>query len=270
MRKNRRERLEKPAETSNGNNQKKTETSMQELPTIVRSGRQTVKGPEDRLVTSFLPQFIAQFQLPSDCCLTIFQEPRLASGLPDLVAVVWNRHVVNRWPSSIGTVRPDDLRIAHLLVTQGAQSETQLRGFGFHSPTASLRRLEASETIRLQNNRWNIAPLDDCFAVRKIVSIEAKVGAWKSVLDQALANQWFASESCVLIPDSLYSEDRRKEAGRWGIGVWVQGESKPEQRSEPNLTSQPLSYASWLFNHWIGIVSRCNSASKFPGGKTNA
>ena len=92
------------------------------------------------------------------------------------------------------------------------------------------------------------------YGIRKIKAIEAKISDWNNVFQQALMNRLFASESYVLTPVSKPSTPIFEHAKQNGIGIFSlpQGE-KFKTKWKPKLTSGlPVSYASWLFNEWIG------------------
>jgi hypothetical protein len=83
---------------------------------------------------------------------------------------------------------------------------------------------------------------------------EAKISDWRGVIDQANMNRWFASESCVLSPVSKPSEQVINNAKANGIGIYAMPfgmQAKTVQKPE-RLSGLPVSYASWLFNEWIG------------------
>ena len=52
------------------------------------SFRKNVPGPEHELLDWFLEQ--QPIRAPRGCRATFFREPRLESGFPDLVAVIWH------------------------------------------------------------------------------------------------------------------------------------------------------------------------------------
>src|SRR5271169_4258434 len=50
--------------------------------------RQIRQGPERKLVEAFLEEL--PFSTPRGCHATVFCEPRIESGFPDLVVVLWS------------------------------------------------------------------------------------------------------------------------------------------------------------------------------------
>src|SRR5216684_20391 len=78
------------------------------------------RGPESRLVLQFLEQL--RLSPPTGCKITLLCEPRLESGFPDLVWVVWNFATAKRWCPVRATLSNQDLRLLHYLHSQRRRS----------------------------------------------------------------------------------------------------------------------------------------------------
>lgn len=215
--------------------------------------RKPVGGPECELVDWFLQQDIVN--VPRGCRVTVFREPRLESGFPDLVVVIWNERVANKWNKERALLSPADIRILHYLAQQGPKSEVELSAIFSNRLHDRLRRLELAGSIRSTKNLWHACSLAKNYAVRRIVAVEAKLSRWSEVLEQAHLNTWFASESYVLIPQLPRSEVFSESARMHGIGIWTkdEGRVRPARKGCGHL---PLSYASWLFNEWVWQAAR--------------
>lgn len=209
-------------------------------------------GPEAELVSEFLARipFSPRFGWRS----TVFREPRLASGSPDLVVVQWNEAVTAEWSACRAALTPEDMRLVHFLSLSGPTDEATIRE-AFQRPiAASLGRLEAADMARFEVGHWRPRPLSKLYAVRRIIAIEAKVKEWAAALDQARLNTWFASDSYVLLPSLGPREKILEAAAAFGIGVWVKDVLALQAPKDPEI-SQPRSYASWLFNEWAWRAS---------------
>ncbi len=213
--------------------------------------RRSVEGPEKRLVETFRGLFEKKVRTPRNCTLTFFQEPKLPSGFPDLVAVIWHVPTVMNWSDYRADLQREDHRLAQMLCFRGSSSVGELEQYYQHSPVPGLRRLLKAKVVSEYEGRWQLESLSESFAVRKILSFEAKISSWTNVLEQASVNRWFSSESYVLVPDSLCTSERCSEAKTFGVGVWTERDSGIARRSAAQFHEQPLSYASWLFNDWI-------------------
>lgn len=204
-------------------------------------------GPELDLLEAFLADDLP-FHVPRGCKMTLFREPKLDSGFPDAVLVVWHEATVKRWTSARADLKAQDLRLLQLLVECGPLEEAQLRATWSLRPAASLERLAAADLVRKARSRWIAQPVHRSFAVRNIIAIEAKVADWKSAAEQAYLNTWFTTESYVLLPTAKRGHPLLAAAKNSGIGVLSATQGllrKPRSKS-----ALPLSYASWLFNEW--------------------
>jgi hypothetical protein len=90
------------------------------------SFRKSKAGPEQELLDWFLQQKL--FRVPRGHNVSIFREPRLPSGYPDLVIVVWDASVARQWTSERGALTPSDLRVMHFLGNEGPKEIEELRG----------------------------------------------------------------------------------------------------------------------------------------------
>jgi hypothetical protein len=208
---------------------------------LFRKGR---SGPEQDLVDWFLE--LRSVRPRKGERLTIFREPRLPSGFPDLVVIVWKESVAAKWGVDRRNITAADLRLMQHLATAGPGSLSHLKSLFGPDTERSLGRLECSDMVVLQKDQWRARALSRTFAIRRIVAIEAKVAEWRAALDQAFINTWFTSESYVLVPAIPRGASLVETALQHGIGVL----SKERPRLVERRIRQPRSYASWLFNEW--------------------
>jgi hypothetical protein len=209
---------------------------------LFRKGR---SGPEQDLVDWFLELHAVRTKKGER--LTIFREPRLPSGFPDLVVVVWNESVAAKWATERRSIMPADLRLMQHLATDGqARALDDLKSLFGLETERSLHRLERAHMVVLHKGQWRARALSRTFAIRRIVAIEAKVAEWRAALDQAFINTWFTAESYVLVPAIPKGANLLETALQRGIGVL----SKERPRLVERRVTQPRSYVSWLFNEW--------------------
>lgn len=213
-------------------------------------------GPEGRLVDWLIDAL--PFQVPPTCRATVFREPRLDSGFPDLVIVVWHPPTMQKWAAARDKLKSTDLRLLQYLVSNGPADENDLRAvFSGRQLRAALDRLEEAILVRRFQSGWAARSIQKSFAVRNIIAIEAKMADWQAAAQQAYLNTWFTSESYVLLPNAAKGHPLRAAARKLGIGVVSRAQGlirKP--RSNGAL---PRSYASWLFNEWAWRASRRQS-----------
>lgn len=206
-------------------------------------------GPELNLVASFLNNRL--FAAPARCEMAIFQEPRIPSGFPDLVLVIWRPDVVREWCVRRQELKSEDIRLAHYLFQVGPTPLQVLNDGLERNNLTSLERLYEAGVAKPYRDRWRLKPIREIFAVQQLIAVEAKVSEWKAGLDQAWLNTWFASDSYLLLPHIPRRSQVLERAKHIGVGVCTDKEQVMAPTCRPKL---PASYASWLFNEWIGRI----------------
>lgn len=219
--------------------------------------RRARSGPERDLVEWYLEAL--PITIPDGCRATIFREPRLASGYPDLVVVIWCVATASRWSHERAALLSRDLQLLQFLHQVPNAGMTLLRTLFGKSVNSSLDRLCAADLVQKAFDSWEPSPIVDSFAARRIIAIEAKVAEWPAALSQAVLNRWFASESYVLLPHVPRGDRLLQAAKPLGIGVCTREGSlvrAPRRRNG----ALPVSYASWLLHEWTWrahcVVSR--------------
>lgn len=216
--------------------------------------RGPVAGPEQVLVETFLNT--ATIRLPPDRSLTVFAEPAIDTGFPDLVAVVWRNEVAHGWCAERERLRAMDLRLLHLLATRGAMEFSFLRDVFQRGLNGMLTRLEEAGVVSVGKSTCRALSTAGIFAVERIIAVEAKVSATQRALEQACANTWFSSESHALLPRQRTGERLMGVASSLGVGVLGFEEDRVEKVCAASVRAVPLSYGSWLFNEWTWRIAR--------------
>lgn len=202
-------------------------------------------GPETTLLEEFLHNL--KIEIPRGCRVTMFREPHLECGVPDLVVAVWHAATAEKWLADRSAVTVADLRMLQFLLWEEGEFETELRT-RFQGAKASLERLSAAGLARRRGSMWLPMSLSGTFALRRLIAFEAKVADWFGVVEQALRNTWFACESHVLVPAGA-SGPRRTNLPR-RVRVFTPERAVLEIRARYRQVT-PRSYASWLFNEWV-------------------
>lgn len=226
--------------------------------------RRTPNGPEALLVESFLSDLPLSQQ--RGCQTTVFQEPKLQSGFPDIVAVSWQKSTTLNWNKERAFLSNDDVRVAHLLTMYGPQPEERLEYLFQRCIWDQLEKLSNMGIVSKRKGVWHASALRKNFAVRRIISFEAKMAKWAKAIEQASLNRWFASESYVLLPRVPQTRRPFNEALKAGVGIWVVGEPRPILEPSSDSVPQPVSYASWLFNEWVWrcAMEKDSTAQELP------
>jgi hypothetical protein len=219
--------------------------------------RSITNGPEASLLARFLK--FAPFEIPRGQRATIFREPRLESGFPDAVIVIWKPSVARHWSPRRRKLDTNDLRLMDFLFRAKSSSEKRLVALFGRSVLARLKKLAEAACVIHRTGKWRVRVRSSIFAATEIIAIEAKLGKHRHVLSQAQLNTWFASLSYVLTPKAEDSNGFLSEARRLGIGVWTFAD-RPRITVRPRRRELPRSYASWLFNEWV-----CSTAHRRKG-----
>jgi hypothetical protein len=217
------------------------------------SSRRPTRGPEYELVEAYVQSKLPP--PPQGQTRTVFVEPRISSGFPDIVVVYWHVATAQRWSGSRTKLTPLDLRVVHYLATTGPADISQLQTVFSHGIRTALTRLHAAALIRRTAQVWRALTLDRIFAVRRLIAIEAKLDQWQRGLSQALQNTWYASESYLLLARLPRRPCFAQEASRLGIGVVTHDQPLEHAESAARREQLPKSYASWLFNDWAWRAS---------------
>ena len=220
------------------------------------SARTQVEGPESVLLNKFVEQYADQLSSLKRH-YALFYEPLLPTGYPDLVVVTYNPRKYKSWTEERNALGVLDFKVLHhLYFVKGATSSSMEKKLGFDSKLLLriLERLIDASLVRRAKHHWLPMQLKNTYGISNIRTIEAKISDWTSVFRQANVNRWFASESCVLSPVSNPSVRVITKAQKKGIGIYSMPSGlcakiiqKPERSG-----GLPVSYASWMFNEWIG------------------
>lgn len=225
------------------------------------SFRAQTPGPEFDLVNWFLTQ--GHPPVPNGCRASIFREPRIDSGFPDLVIVIWSERRSKHWNPRRAELQPQDFKLLHLLVQEGRSTARALETHFNNSVAASIERLEAAGLVRRSGCRWVPVSISRIFSATRIIAIEAKIDERQDVIEQAFLNTWFASHSYILLPKPPKNQNLLQSAASLGVGVLSRNE-RGIGKYEPACPGRlPRSYASWLFNEWAWRASTLGVGSDF-------
>jgi hypothetical protein len=214
------------------------------------------KGPEKDLVDWFLAEM--PVAIPPSHRLSIFEEPRIESGFPDLVLVVWDEQLTRGWDSRRSALKTEDLKVLQLLYANPTLTAAHLSKILATSVDSGLRRLQEAGMLYRQRTWWRLRPINQIFAVKQIIAIEAKISDVAAGLDQAMLNTWFANESVLLVPQPIKHTVLKDRASQLQIRVFT---PKCRAKIRPRLRrADPVSYVSWMFNEWVWRANKTIAA----------
>lgn len=204
-------------------------------------------GPESALVDEFLNH--VSFIHSSDQRIFILKEPQIGHSFPDVVVVIYESKNLDLWPKGRRELTTEDLKLIQLIHTNRGASENELKFFLGKTPTRALERLYASRMIQRESDRWHICELSSIFALSSVLAFEAKMSPTTKVLEQAMANKWFATNSAILLP-AIGERSRIAAAARKNdLSVYTKQIGR-RLSIRPKRYNKPLSYASWIINEW--------------------
>lgn len=217
--------------------------------------RSVRNGPENDFARGFLYQYLEMLKTKKQH-YALFYEPFIPTGFPDIVLATYNPKVLDDWNHYRSQLTVMDFKLLHHLYNvRGSKAEEIELQLGVDSKALvrSLERLLTSKLIRWYAKKWVPRDLRNQYAITNIVAIEVKMKNWQDAFCQASMNHWFASESYVLFPTQKPNQQILKQSKKLGVGIF----SMPINRKPRKICSSirqklPSSYASWLFNEWIG------------------
>ena len=211
-------------------------------------------GPEQIFIDEFAFYLCETFKNINGG-IAIFYEPLLETGFPDIVFVQYNPNVYDRWNIDRSKLFSTDLKVLHHLVCKnGLNSDCLRKQLGIDSKTliTSIERLLDGGLIKRKNNLWKPYGFNKLFAIKRIIAVEAKIKNLKSAVQQAEINRWFASESYIVSPVDNPSEGILKYSKISGVGIYSFNKKSIRRIAKSARFQLPCSYASWMFNEWIG------------------
>lgn len=229
-----------------------TSETIKKFPYLDKSGlspRKTRNGPENEFLQNYLQNYLPS--TPKGQELTIFVEPNVDSVFPDAVAVYWDLNTVKKWNERRLLLSKQDIRLLHYFSLVNTASYNALENVFSLNLRKSIGRLEEANLIKKnKSDFWSIKPLKNIFAVKRLITIEAKISDWQGGLLQAFFHTWFASESYLLISKLPKGKQLVDDASRLGIGIATNETPLENSLSKARCENIPKSYASWLFNEW--------------------
>lgn len=215
--------------------------------------RKATKGPELDMVRAFLGNSPVCSSMSARGNYAMFLEPEIDSGFPDLVLVQFNSASLEKRLPLRNTLGTTDLKILADICTHRPSKDTTIcsrTGFSPADTNVSLELLASCNLIEMRGCTWKAAKLADFFAIKSIISIEAKIGNVSAAAHQALLNKRFSSESYILLDSASISKNTFDICRRYEIGAIING-GKTVKIPAP-CAKVPINHVSLQFNEWIG------------------
>ncbi len=216
--------------------------------------RKTTKGPESEMVEQFVESTAITAKNKKNK-MAVFIEPLVETAYPDIVFVEYDPFVLENWQNARNRIEIIDIKILeNIRAMRGAKAETIIAKTHFNYKTIllSLERLLDAGLIKRSHNQWISRPLKEIYSIKRLLSVEAKMGEWNTLLNQADANRWFASESYALSPIKKPSQKTIQRFKEYGVGLYGFSNGKVTEFNKAKKQGLPISYMSWIFNEWVG------------------
>src|ERR1043165_3459244 len=227
------------------------------------------RGPESRLVTRAL-RALAGSSGPS---AVILREPELPTGAPDLVLLFPRSTSLSAKRSMLTR---EHFRLLHALHALGP-TPTRSLARSLNREMDPVRRLlgalAEARLVTVEAQRAYPLSIRRTFGLRRIVAVEAKMTDWRTGLEQAVANTWFASESYLLVPDRSIAERAMRAAAAFGVGVLHLDRDRLRVTQQSAKLAIPLSDGSWILSEWVVRLrdQECSPKSRrlFPNSRNS-
>jgi len=216
--------------------------------------RVSTEGNELELVNRYVSFLKNKNKKNIDKCLAVFIEPKLDSGYPDIVIIEFRKKNMSKLYERSTYLDIRDLKILFecmRLKEVTIKGISDLLGFEPNEVKQSIIKFRKLNFIKSEiSNKIIIDYKILNNAIKKIISIEAKIDKWNEALEQANRNFWFATESYILLNKEKCNNNILEECSRNGVGIiLVNGSINTILESKSKV--YPVSYGSLQFWEWI-------------------
>ncbi len=212
------------------------------------SARGSREGPELDLVMDFV-DYLRTSRLNRDRQGLILLEPLVGHRYPDILVIEYYDSRLRWWHNLPCTLGNDDFRILHHMEGVGraeVKAVSTSLGFGRRECERSLERLAECELIWERGRQWNAYRSRHIYPIASITGVEAKVGRWSDVSEQATFHLWYSNQSLIVNPRREIPNRVSLRVAALGIGVKVpDGAGGWEVLVEPETREGPPSFMSW-------------------------
>lgn len=221
--------------------------------------RPITAGEEFNMVTDFVNYRKDCFKATAKRKLAVFIETKINEAYPDVVFVEYDPSRYEYWSANRNKLSTNDLKILHFIYSKrmGVTSQGIVKELSIQYKTLlqSLEALIDANMIDRKESVWVIPNKSKLFGVRNIEAVEAKISKWDKVMQQAILNTSFASESFVLSkrkkdPDA----EVVKKITALGIGIYLYDSKEFMRYSPAHHNKFPSNYNSIYLNECIGRI----------------
>lgn len=220
--------------------------------------RPITEGKEFDMVKEFIKFREGQFHATSTKELLIFLETKINNSYPDIIFAEYNPEKYEDWNRARNRLTTKDLKIFHFIYkNENVTSPLLIKELAIQYKTLqrSIEALMDAHLVERKDGYWNIPNKNKIFGVSKLEAVEAKIGKWNEVVQQAIINTTFASESFVLSKRQREPDDFViQQTHNFGIGIYLYKDNQFSTFSKARRNRFPVNYNSIYLNECIGRI----------------
>lgn len=220
--------------------------------------RTITKGEEYRMVSEFIDYKKEIFRPKYNKKLAVFLETKINGAYPDIVFTEYDPTHYEKWNKKRNKLSVDDLKLLHYIYIKTASTSSLIikeLSMQYKTLLSSLEALMDAELLERKDGKWLIPNRQEIFGIKKIESVEAKISKWNEVMQQAIINTSFASESFVLTKRRKETQNQIVEKmKKFGIGIYFYENNKFSRYTKATHNKFPNNYNSIYLNECIGRI----------------
>lgn len=220
--------------------------------------RPITQGEEFDMVQQFIDYKKNSFKPSSTKNLAVFIETKINDAYPDVIFAEFNPSKYDNWTTARNNLSTTDLKLLHyIFCKRNVTSQRIVRELSIQYKTLiqSLEALMDAKLIIRTDGHWAIQNRSDLFGVKRIEAVEAKISKWDEVMQQAILNKAFASESFVLSKRKREPNvDVVQRISSFGIGIYLYNSSQFSCVAPASHNRFPSNYNSIYLNECIGKI----------------
>mgnify|MGYP004574665859 FL=1 len=217
--------------------------------------RKVTQGVEFEMVQEFIDYREEKFKEKDDNKLAIFIETKINNNYPDIMFVEFNPNVYTAWTKKRNDLNINDLKILNYIIKHKnitSQKIVKQLSLNYKNLLFSLEKLFDANLIERKNQTW-VKTNSQFIGVKKIEAVEAKINKWDTVVQQALLNKSFASQSSILYKrKSTPCEEVIEKVQSFGLGIYLYNDNSFSKCISPKTKKFPCDYNSLYINELIG------------------
>lgn len=215
-------------------------------------------GEEFDMVRNFIDFRKEIFKGTSQKHMAIFIETKINGAYPDVIFAEYDPRCYEFWNNKRSSLSTNELKLLHYIyMKRNVTSHRMIEELfiDYKNLLPSLEALIDAGLIQRQNGYWNIIEKKTVFGVKRIEAVEAKIGKWDQVMQQAIINRTFASESFVLSKRKRAPTSSTVEKiSSFGIGIYLYNDTEFSTYSSATRNRFPTNYNSIYLSECIGRI----------------